>query len=216
MRGKGSKARPAGRRSGAVAARRRGEPKPLRSSRPPRAEAAGLDAKARDAARSVVYEVRVHGQSLTGLRMLVGKQPAAGRACHDVIAGLAEPCSGCPALALARGGARRDTFLLPTASGPYRVAAVEPIGHNRFRLHWLHLGDGLVSELQHARVGRIARKAKLSDRELSVLDLLLLGRSSGEIGAALGITERTVRFHVANVLSKLQAESRADLLRLLL
>jgi DNA-binding CsgD family transcriptional regulator len=47
-----------------------------------------------------------------------------------------------------------------------------------------------------------------------VLDLLLLGRSLGEIATALQITPRTAKFHQANLLEKLGADSRFDLLRL--
>jgi DNA-binding CsgD family transcriptional regulator len=52
--------------------------------------------------------------------------------------------------------------------------------------------------------------------EQQMLQLLLLGRNYAEIGVALQITPRTARFHQANVLDKLGAESRLDLACLLL
>jgi len=48
-----------------------------------------------------------------------------------------------------------------------------------------------------------------------VLELLVLGRTAREIAALLSVTERTARFHTANVLDKLGASSRADLIRVL-
>jgi DNA-binding CsgD family transcriptional regulator len=44
----------------------------------------------------------------------------------------------------------------------------------------------------------------------------VLGRSLDEIARILGIAPRTVKFHQANVLQKLGADSRLDLMRLLL
>ena len=51
---------------------------------------------------------------------------------------------------------------------------------------------------------------QLSDREREVLRLMAAGKSNQEIGAALGITESTVKFHVNNILSKLQVNDRTQ------
>ncbi|MBS1911496.1 MAG: response regulator transcription factor [Bacteroidetes bacterium] len=51
---------------------------------------------------------------------------------------------------------------------------------------------------------------RLTDRETEVLRLIALGRSNKEIAAALGITERTVKFHVSSILSKLGAANRTE------
>lgn len=71
-------------------------------------------------------------------------------------------------------------------------------------------------QILRARLLRLANDAGLSVREREVLDLLLLGRSAADIGLALNITARTAKFHQANVLAKLGADSRHDLMRLLL
>jgi len=75
---------------------------------------------------------------------------------------------------------------------------------------------GELSAALDRRVAQLARSAALSPREQEVLQLLLLGRNYTEIGVALQITPRTARFHQSNVLDKLGAESRHDLVRLLL
>jgi len=49
----------------------------------------------------------------------------------------------------------------------------------------------------------------LSGRELEVSQLLALGKSDREIGAALHISPRTVQVHVANILDKLGVRNRA-------
>ena len=66
------------------------------------------------------------------------------------------------------------------------------------------------------RVRLLADDAKLSSREREVLDLLLLGRSDGDISTVLNISSRTARFHQTNLLAKLGSDSRVDLVRLFL
>lgn len=56
-----------------------------------------------------------------------------------------------------------------------------------------------------------AGSARLSPRETQVLDDLLHNRSNKEIAAKLKLSERTVKFHVANVLEKFGVGRRVDL-----
>jgi len=73
-----------------------------------------------------------------------------------------------------------------------------------------------LSAMISQRIEDLARSTGLSPREQEVLHLLVLGRSTTEIGVALHITARTARFHQSNVLDKIGAESRLDVVRLLL
>jgi DNA-binding NarL/FixJ family response regulator len=50
----------------------------------------------------------------------------------------------------------------------------------------------------------------LSMRELEVLELVARGRKNREIALLLEIEERTVRFHMENILDKLQVNNRAE------
>jgi DNA-binding NarL/FixJ family response regulator len=50
----------------------------------------------------------------------------------------------------------------------------------------------------------------LTERELEVLSLVGHGRSNKEIATSLGITERTARTHVSNILGKLDLQSRTQ------
>ncbi len=52
--------------------------------------------------------------------------------------------------------------------------------------------------------------APLTEREQEVLQLLAEGLSNKEIAARLGCSERTVAFHVGNILQKLGAVSRTE------
>lgn len=73
-----------------------------------------------------------------------------------------------------------------------------------------------LQDLLNERVAALSAASGLSRREQEVLELLLLGRTVSDIGLVLGITPRTAKFHQTNVLNKLGAESRFDLMRLLL
>ena len=53
--------------------------------------------------------------------------------------------------------------------------------------------------------------AKLSEREREVVRLVAQGQTGKEIAAELGIAHETVRTHVRNAMTKLNARSRAHL-----
>ena len=50
----------------------------------------------------------------------------------------------------------------------------------------------------------------LTFRELTILRLMVTGKSNKEIGAVLGISSLTVNKHVANILRKMGAGSRTE------
>jgi DNA-binding NarL/FixJ family response regulator len=55
-------------------------------------------------------------------------------------------------------------------------------------------------------------RARLSRREVQVFDALLENLSNKEIASRLGVSERTIKFHVSNVLAKFAVRRRADLI----
>ena len=70
-------------------------------------------------------------------------------------------------------------------------------------------GDFLLG----AAPGRIfpAGRVTFTDREKEVLEMLVAGRSNKEIGAQLGIEERTVKAHVAKLMRKVGVQNRIAL-----
>ena len=58
--------------------------------------------------------------------------------------------------------------------------------------------------------GALRLALELTERERAVLRLVGQGKTNKVIAAALHITERTVEFHVGNVLQKLGAASRVE------
>ena len=78
---------------------------------------------------------------------------------------------------------------------------------NAVRLH--------VKSRQRQRADRGARErfAMLSEREREVLTLIVAGLTNKEIGRALGLSPRTVESHRANLFSKLDSPTLAQLIR---
>lgn len=73
-------------------------------------------------------------------------------------------------------------------------------------------GERLAREGRREAAARAAVEA-LSDRELEVLELMMLGNSNKEIGCALGISPRTVEIHRSNMMRKLNARSTSEAVR---
>ncbi len=53
-------------------------------------------------------------------------------------------------------------------------------------------------------------KSILTKREKQVFDLLVLNKSTNQIAQKLGISEKTVRNHISNVMQKLGVKGRAS------
>ena len=74
----------------------------------------------------------------------------------------------------------------------------------------------LIVELQRRLRGGqpSSDSCPLTNRELSILDMVADGHANKEIAAALDISERTVKNHMTNILAKLTARDRAHAVRI--
>jgi DNA-binding NarL/FixJ family response regulator len=93
--------------------------------------------------------------------------------------------------------------------------ALEAVATGGFWVPRTLLSHFVDSILHTGNRGRSAiRSSQLSTRETQVLNRLLDNLSNKEIAAKLNISERTVKFHVSNVLTKFGVGRRADLILL--
>jgi DNA-binding NarL/FixJ family response regulator len=79
----------------------------------------------------------------------------------------------------------------------------------------VHEGGTFLSPTIGAKLARDAAAPKrerslLTPRELAVLRLVAAGQSNRQIAESLGVTERTIKFHVTAIFNKLGADNRAQ------
>jgi FixJ family two-component response regulator len=72
------------------------------------------------------------------------------------------------------------------------------------------------SAISHTTALGIPGREPLTRRERDVLSLIVEGASSKEAGRKLGISPRTVEFHRARIIEKLDARNTADLIRIVM
>lgn len=96
----------------------------------------------------------------------------------------------------------------------FAFAGKKPVEDDRYVSILSYLGQHL-----HLALLRSASKsststdncvASLSPREVTILNWIKDGKTNGEIGQIIGLTERTVRFHVESIFAKLDVSSRTQ------
>jgi PAS domain S-box-containing protein len=140
-------------------------------------------------------------------------QAMPGGSCFEVLHGRSAPCTDCPVVV--SGGTWPRTAVRRRGSGDgFELITANLAGTDTARITVRLVDDGALSAIQQARLASIADRARLSERERAVLCHLVLGASIDEIATSLKLSRRTVKFHQANLLQKLGADSRADLIRI--
>ena len=69
---------------------------------------------------------------------------------------------------------------------------------------------------QSAEESQVAQRlARLTSREKEVMQMMVVGKANKVIAIDLGISERTVEFHRANIMKKMQARTLAELIHMI-
>ena len=76
----------------------------------------------------------------------------------------------------------------------------------------LYASPDILNEFYEGRIPHRSDANDLSFREKQVMDLLTTGYSNKRIATVLGISERTAKFHVCNILRKRHVKRRRELL----
>ena len=123
---------------------------------------------------------------------------------------------------LAQRAPRARTVVLSAYGGEERVAAALAAGARSYVLKGTPAAE-IVATLRAVAAGEIRLDARtaaglaralgaaaLTPRERDVLRAVAAGRTTREIAVALTISERTVRYHVGELLARLGARNRAE------
>lgn len=101
-------------------------------------------------------------------------------------------------------GAGASGYFLKTASSHELVSLIRT-AHSGRRVLAPEVTDALIASRQQQVPG-----ADLTQRERELLTLMTRGLNNQEISALLGIAVPTVKFHITNILGKLQADNRTE------
>jgi NarL family two-component system response regulator LiaR len=97
----------------------------------------------------------------------------------------------------------KDVSAEELASAVRKAAAGEAMLHPR-------VAARVIKELQGRREDPLNPFTELSERELEVLKLIADGMSNAEMAAKLVLSEKTIKGHVSNILSKLHLVDRTQ------
>ncbi|HSF83296.1 MAG TPA: response regulator transcription factor [Anaerolineales bacterium] len=104
-----------------------------------------------------------------------------------------------------------SSYLLKDVSPDDLVDAIRAVNRGEARLH-PDITRKLMEQVAYpAGHTRQAHAGELTERELQVVRLVSRGRSNLEIAKELVISEKTVKTHISNILSKLQLGDRTQL-----
>jgi len=97
-----------------------------------------------------------------------------------------------------------------TLGSLFSFAGVDMGEHPRHMAVLAHLAPHLHVALMRTAFAPSDSRSLLSAREREVLQWMIEGKTNWEASRILGITERTVKFHVQNILAKLQSSTRGQ------
>jgi len=103
------------------------------------------------------------------------------------------------------------SYLLKDVSPDDLVEAIRAVHHGEARLH-PDIARKLMQQVSQMRTSPQEDSVEeLTGREREVICLIAVGRNNREIAQELFISEKTVKTHVSNILSKLNLEHRTQL-----
>jgi len=97
----------------------------------------------------------------------------------------------------------KDLSAEELATAVRKAAAGEAVLHPR-------VASRVIKELQGLRADKVNPFTELSERELEVLKLIADGMSNADMAAKLVLSEKTIKGHVSNILSKLHLADRTQ------
>ena len=101
------------------------------------------------------------------------------------------------------------SYILKDVSAEELATAIRKAAAGEAILH-PQVAARVIQELQGRRGDALNPFTELSERELEVLKLIADGKSNAEMAAQLVLSEKTIKGHVSNILSKLHLDDRTQ------
>jgi DNA-binding CsgD family transcriptional regulator len=138
-----------------------------------------------------------------------------GTCCYESV-GHSTPPTDCPIARWSEGDGESRTVTSTCVPGHVLVATVRASAPGRVLVSGRLVTLGVLGALADAKIDELSARGSLTKREREVLvELVKSGDSLDVIADRLGIRPTTVKFHEANLIEKLGADSRIDLFRLI-
>lgn len=100
-------------------------------------------------------------------------------------------------------------YLLKDTMPDELLTAIRMVSQGRSTLH-PSIAKKILDRMHETRLKVVEQTPDLTDREIDVLRLLAQGHGDREIALRLDVTEKTVHFHVGNILAKLKLANRTQ------
>lgn len=161
------------------------------------------------------YEVQVSGEPFVLNKVWTFAADAEwGRGkCYEVLHGRSARCTHCPIHVAMAAGPRASVRIRSDLE--YELTTATATDDACVRVTVRRLAPVSFAAILAAKMDELSERARLSTRERDVFGQLVEGHPLDVIAAKLSISARTVKFHQANLLAKLGADSRSDLMRLI-
>lgn len=103
-----------------------------------------------------------------------------------------------------------NAYLLKNSGNDELLQALDALGENKF-----YVAQQLEQELTRKKLFKddFAQKMKLTRRELEIIKLLAMGKTSHQASVELSLSSHTVDTHRKNIFRKLEINNIADLVR---
>jgi PAS domain S-box-containing protein len=139
----------------------------------------------------------------------------AGQRCWELV-GRRDLCPDCPLRHDGEPWPRTAVRRRGGAAGCMELVQARLVSSTLAEVSVRTIDASTFTRMFETRVSGIAQDADLSPREAAVFRYLVMGRSLDDVATIMDITKRTVKHHQSNVLRKLGADSRGDLVRLVM
>lgn len=104
-------------------------------------------------------------------------------------------------------------YLLKSSNAKELISMLEQVMNNEAAISSdlaLRLLNEFKQDSQEDRQSSRTLDSRLTDRQMQILEMVAKGVTYKEVGEAIGLTERTVKYHMGRILERLHMENRSQ------